>query len=78
MSTSLSKLVNNLPEIYSQTCNNKKCKSDFKRIKKNKLSYNREQLKPISGLIKKLPNTYKFYNNDIILSLLKVFVLMNT
>ena len=81
MSTSLSKLVNNLSEIYSQTCSNKKWKSEFKGIKKNKLSDNREQLKPINGLIKKFPNTYKFYNNDIsnfILSLLKVFILINT
>ena len=25
----------------------------------------KKQLKPINGLIKKLPNTYKFCNNDI-------------
>ena len=38
-------------------------------------------LKTINELIKKFPNNYKFYNNDInkfILLLKKVFILMNT
>ena len=72
MSTSLSKLVDNLSEIYSKKCRDKNCKSEceFKGLKKNKISYNckgcrKKQLKPINGLIKKFPNTYKFCNNDI-------------
>ena len=42
MSTSLSKLVDNLSEIYSKKCRNKNCKSEreFKGLKNNKLSYN--------------------------------------
>ena len=67
MSTSLSKLVNNLSEIYSKKCRDKN--TAFKGLK-NKLFYNckecrKKQLKPINGLIKKFPNTYKFCNNDI-------------
>ena len=71
MSTSLSKLVDNLSEIYSKKCRDKNYKSEceFKELKNNKLSYNckkcRKKLKPINGLIKKFPNTYKFCNNDI-------------
>ena len=67
MSTSLSKLVNILSEIYSKKCRDKNCKFqwELKGIK-NKLSYNcKECRKPINGLIKKFPNTYKFWNNDI-------------
>ena len=30
MSISLSKLVDNLPEIYSKKCRDKNCESDFK------------------------------------------------
>ena len=42
MSTSLSKLVNNLSEIYCKKCRNKNYKSgyEFKGLKNNKLSYN--------------------------------------
>ena len=64
MSTSLSKHVNNLSEIYSKKCRDKNCKSEceFKRLKNNNLPYNckvciKKQLKPINGLIKKFPNT---------------------
>ena len=64
MLTSLSKLVDNLSEIYSKKCRDKNCKSEceFKGLKNNKLSYNckgciKKQLKPINGLIKKFPNT---------------------
>ena len=64
MSTLLSKLINNLCEIYSKKCRDKNCKSEceFKRLKKNNLPYNckvciKKQLKPINGLIKKFPNT---------------------
>ena len=41
MSPSLSKLANNLSEIYSKKCRDKNCKSewDFKGLV-NKLSYN--------------------------------------
>ena len=71
MSTSLSKLVDNLSEIYSKKCRDKNYKSEceFKELKNNKLSYNcrvqKKKLKPINGLIKKFPNTYKFCNNDV-------------
>ena len=72
MSTPLSKLADNLSEIYSKKCRNKNCKSEceLKWLKNNKLSHNckksrKKQLKPIHGLIKKFPNTYKFFNNDI-------------
>ena len=64
MLTSLSKLVDNLSEIYSKKCRDKNCKSEceFKGLKNNKLSYNckgciKKQLQPINGLIKKFPNT---------------------
>ena len=42
MSTSLSKLVNNLSEIFSKKCINKNYNSgyEFKGLKNNKLSYN--------------------------------------
>ena len=63
MSTSLSKLVDNLPEIYSKNCRDKNCKykCEFKGLKNNKLSYNckgcrKKKLKPINGLFKKFPN----------------------
>ena len=81
MSTSLLKLVDNLFEIYSKKCRDKNCKfeCEFKELKNSKLSYNckecrKKQLKPVNGLIKEFPNTYKFCNNDInkfILSLRK-------
>ena len=64
MSTSLSKLVDNLSEIYSKECRGKNPKSEceFKGFKNNKLSYNckecrNKQLKAINGSIKKFPNT---------------------
>ena len=70
MSPSLSKLANNLSEIYSKKCRDKNCKSEceFKGLKNNKLFYKecrKTQLKPINGLIEKFPNTYKFCNYDI-------------
>ena len=72
MSTSLSKLVYNLSEIYTKNCRDKNCKSEceFKGLKNNKLFYNckecrKKQLKPINGLIKTLSNTYKFCTIDI-------------
>ena len=42
MSTSLSKLVDDLSEIYTKNCKNKNCKSEceFKGLKNNKLIYN--------------------------------------
>ena len=69
MSTSLSKLLDNLSEIYSKKCGYKNCKSECE-FKYNKLSYNckerrKKQLKPINGLTKNFPNTYKFCNNNI-------------
>ena len=47
MSTSLSKLVVNLSEIYSKKCRYKNCKSEyeFKGLKNNKLSYNFKECK---------------------------------
>ena len=64
MSTSLSKLVDNLSEIYSKKCRDKKCKSEceFNGLKNDKLFYNckesrKKQLKSINKLIKKFPNT---------------------
>ena len=75
MQSSLSKLVNNLSEIYSKECRGckeKKIKSvfDFIRPKNNKLHYKCNeckirQLKLINELIKKFPNTYEFCNGDI-------------
>ena len=72
MSTSLSKLVYNLSEIYTDKCRDKNCKSEckFKGLKNNKLFYNckecrKKQLKPINGLTKTLSNTYKFCTIDI-------------
>ena len=70
MSPSLSKLANNLSEIYSKKCRDKNCKSEceFKGLKNNKLFYKecrKTQLKPINGLIEKFPNTHKFCNYDI-------------
>ena len=58
MSTSLSKLLDNLSEIYSKNCGYKNCKSECE-FKNNKLSYNckecrKKQLKPINGLTKKI------------------------
>ena len=67
MATSLSKLVDNLPEIYGKKCRDKNCKSEceFKGFKNNKRSYNCkkcriEQLKPMNKLSKTFSNTYKF------------------
>ena len=71
MATSLSKLVDNLPEIYGKKCRDKNCKSEceFKGFKNNKRSYNCkkcriEQLKPMNGLSKTFSNTYKFCNGN--------------
>ena len=71
-STSLSKLVDNLSEIYSKKCRDKNCKSEceFKGLKNNNFSYNckecrKKQLKPINELIKKFSNIDKFCNNGI-------------
>ena len=42
--TSLTKLVDNLSDIYSEKCRDKNCKSEceFEGVKNNKLSYNCE------------------------------------
>ena len=72
MQTSLSKIDNNLSEIYDQKCRDKNYKSEyeFKGIKNYKLSYKcneckKRQWKPINGLIKKFSNSKEFWNNDI-------------
>ena len=77
MLTSLSKLVNNLSEIYSKEC--KRCKErsikvikslcDFIRLKNNKINYKRKECKkrwltPISGLVKMFWNAYQICNRD--------------
>ena len=62
--TLLSKLVDNLSEIYgNKKCRDKNCKSEceFKGLKNNKLSYNckecrKKQLKPINGLLNLINN----------------------
>ena len=78
MSTSLSKRIDNLSEIYSKKYRDKnfKYQFEFKELKNNNLSSNckecrKKQLKTINGLIKKFPNTYRFCNNDI-----KKFILL--
>ena len=47
MSTALSKLADNLSEIFSKKCRDKNCKSecDYKGLKNNKLSYNRKKFR---------------------------------
>ena len=71
MSTSASKLVDNLSEIYSKECKGckerKKNKStcDLIKLENNKLHYKckeckKGQLKPINGFIKNFSNTYEF------------------
>ena len=70
MSTSLSKLVDNLSEIYSKKRRYKKSESEyeFKGLKNNKLPYNckgcrKKHSKPINGLIEKFQSTLKFCSN---------------
>ena len=75
MSTSLSKPVDNLSEIYHKECKGckerKKDKSACDLIGlKIKLCYKckeckKVQLQPINGLIKNFSNTYEFSNRDI-------------
>ena len=47
MSTALSKLRDNLSEIFCKKCRDKNCKSecDYKGLKNNKLSYNRKKFR---------------------------------
>ena len=76
MSTSLSKLFDNLYEISKKEC--KGCKERKKTkyvcsligLNNNKLYYKckeckKRQLKPKNSLIKKFPNIYQFCNGDI-------------
>ena len=70
MPTSLSKLVDNLSEIYSKGCKGCKSVCNFIGFKNNKLNYkckecNKRSSKSINGLIKKFPNMYQFCNGDI-------------
>ena len=72
MSTSLSKLVDNLSGNYIKKYRDRNCESEcgFKGPKNDKLSYNcqdckKKKLKPINRLIAKFPNTCTFCNNDI-------------
>ena len=71
MSTSVSSLVDNSPEIYSEKCRDKNYKSNcnFIELKNNNLHKKckegkKRQLKPIYGLIKKFSNTHEFCNGD--------------
>ena len=74
ISTSSSKLVDDLSENYSANCGDKNCKSEcqFKDLKNNNLSCNckgcrkknSQKNKKMNGLIEMFPNTYKFCNND--------------
>ena len=76
ISSKLSDLINNLSEIYSEECRRCKERKKIKSVcnligpKNNKFHYKSNNYKkrwliPISGFIKKFPNTYKFCNNDI-------------
>ena len=72
MNLTLSSLVDNLSEIYSEKCRDKNCRfeCEFKGDKNKKLSYNcqkcrKEQLKPMNGLIKKKLNAYELCNGDV-------------
>ena len=69
-------LIIYLNKIYSEECRGCKERKKIKSVcnliglKNNKLHYKcneckKRWLKPISGLIKKFPNTYEFCNNDI-------------
>ena len=84
----LLKLVNNLFEIYSKGCRGCKSVCDFIGLKNNKLHHKcnickkKRWLTTLGKLklIKKFPNTYKFYNTDLqsYFIIKKVFILMNT
>ena len=76
MSSKLSDVINNLSEIYSEEYRRCKERKKIKSVcnliglKNNELhyksnNYKKRWLTPISGFIKKFPNTYKFCNNDI-------------
>ena len=76
MSTSLSKLVDNLSENYKKECKGcegrRKIKTvcNFIGFKNNKSNYECKECKkrwlnPINGLIKKFPNTHQFCQGDI-------------
>ena len=69
MSAALSSLADNLSQIYNKECKGckerRKIKSEcnFSEVKKNKLNYKYKEykkiwLKPINGLIGKIPNVY--------------------
>ena len=88
MSSSLSKLVDNLSEgIYNNKCFYCKSNLDYVRITKNKklllkcFNCNVYYKKKFNNdLIKKFKNTYSFCNSDLnkfILLLKKAFILMN-
>ena len=76
MSSSLSRLVDNLSEIYKKECKGceerRKIKSvcNFIGLENNKLNYKckeckKRSLKPINGLTEKFSNVYQFCNEDI-------------
>ena len=80
MSTSILKFVNDLSEIYSKNVEIKTANLNvslkylkIRNIFVIAMRLEKKQLKPINALIKKFPNTYKFYNiSKFILALKKV------
>ena len=71
MFTSLSKLVDNLSEIYSKECKGYKSKLNYISFKDNQLIFKCSKCKKNyqkdfnKELIKKYPLTYQFCNGDI-------------
>ena len=71
MSTSLSSLVDNLPEIHKKVCEfmqgkkKKSCQNVDSLILYKCKECNDESYKSINGLNKKFPNTYQFCNRDV-------------
>ena len=69
MLTSLSKLVNNLFEIYSKKCRDKNCKSECEFITNlSAVSVKKKQLKPINGLI-----SFQIHTNFVMETLINLF-----
>ena len=72
ITTSLSKLVDNLSDIYSKECKGSKSICDLIWLKNIKLHYKwkerkKGKLKPINRLTKKFPNIYQFCIEKLII-----------
>ena len=76
MSTSLSRLVDNLSEINKKECkscmerNSTRSECKYIEFKNNRLNYkcekcNNKSYKSINQLIEKFPNIYQFCNKDL-------------